>query len=942
MRIVQEDAVPPVGLVDPIQPELSDLLMWMLEKDPEARPRSASQVLGELDLLGFGDVDKKQKQKVAKRSPSLPAPTRSRASEADTGAFERPPVAKSARPASAPPPPPSSSSAEAPPTLPAQPAIRPRSGLPREEPGARPSPAPLPRDRKSVLGTVGSAFSRWFGKKEEAPPEPPPAAPPEPAPGDDVDLELEPELEGAGETVMLQAALFEAARSEPFEEATHTGSPALDESTLTTASPIPGAVTSPDLDALEDFDVEATNTSVAPGTPTAEARTEPSWNVTDSSGGAALPRRAPEPLETQLERAGFEAIGWRGQTPEGMMSYDAVFAGEPVVVHVGRREPAHYDAKARAEALRWLIAEKPALFVPFFSELPLGPDYTAFVRRVPTPERLQDGLTLPPQAALAVVTVTFRALSWLHSIGRRFDDFSHNRVRAETASPERFACALDVPVEYVDDDDAVYTTAAGGLIRGDPGYFSPGMVKGRNAQHDAGYRAGALLSALLTGHPPFGHDHQALLGILFRRVSEDPPPTRRYAPAVDEQLARFVDAMVARDPVFRARPPAEIEAEMLAMLDPDWRRAVERQLTGAPAPVHIPEVEGKPLGTPREPTLSPGDRISLWRVETHLHFGGEAELYRVINSSGQLGVMKLWYDDRVDPYGAAWREFRVGITACAASPAFAGVLDAEVLVRGAARPYVVFEEVDAPTWMEQIQAGPLVDPARLVELGRALVDGIGTVHRYFGVLGDLSGRNVLFVEGRGPVLLDVASPGVVRSAVSGFGTAGYAAPEVADGRAPEPASDSVRRRGPPRRAGPGSPALPAAGRGDADPGGRLRQRDRYGARRDPRARRARAGAGAPLAARRRSAGEAEERRGGAPRPRRGTSTLRGPTRRRAPHPERHAGRSRAQAAEADRTILTRVPDRAREDREDAARLHARRVDRQDAGRGGDGGLSLFH
>src|SRR5690606_20417231 len=117
------------------------------------------------------------------------------------------------------------------------------------------------------------------------------------------------------------------------------------------------------------------------------------------------------------------------QTPEGLSSYGAELDGTRVVVHVGRRDPPHYDARARVAALRWLVEHRPVLFVPFVREVELGPDYSAFVRLDTAPQRLLDGARLPLEPALATAIVVHRALSWLHSVGRRFDDFSHSRIR---------------------------------------------------------------------------------------------------------------------------------------------------------------------------------------------------------------------------------------------------------------------------------------------------------------------------------------------------------------------------------------------------------------------------------------------------------------------------------------------------------------------------------
>jgi len=502
----------------------------------------------------------------------------------------------------------------------------------------------------------------------------------------------------------------------------------------------------------------------------------------------APPRRIGTHTE-MLEDAGLHGPRPAGRTEEGLLRFKARDDTGPVTVYVADPPAMHLEQRVRVEAVRWLHENEPPLFVRFEGEHRLPTSEIALPRRDPVPAPLALDVKLPDVGpAVAVAAVVHRALGLLRRHGRRFDDFDLRRVRADIDDPEAFACLLCEPRHY-DPVETDVVTMQGGRFRSDPHYFSPAQHMGRPAWHDAAHTAGTVLYALLAGHPPL-HDVLNLYELSQRRVQEDPPSLGLERPDLPAEVITLTDRLIARSESSRSRPPREVECDLLGLLGEDdpWREAAERVLVEVPE-VEVPIDEAEPdEEKPPSGVLREGEQAGAWRLGRRLATGGEASVWEATGEAGEEGVLKVWFARRASPHGRTWARFKARMQACGEHAGFPRLLDSGELARRRPRPFVVLEHVKAPTWRERTESGTPPGQVDLLRTGARLLEAVCAAHELFGVAGDLSARNVLLRDDQ-PVILDVATPHKDRSELVGYGTPGYAAPEIAEGSPPSPATD---------------------------------------------------------------------------------------------------------------------------------------------------------
>ena len=167
---------------------------------------------------------------------------------------------------------------------------------------------------------------------------------------------------------------------------------------------------------------------------------------------------------------------------------------------------------------------------------------------------------------------------------------------------------------------AEYPTATG-MALGTPVYMAPEQAMGRGIGPWTDlYAAGVIAYELLCGRTPF-HDIEEPMAVMLHHVSEPAPPLRSVAADVDQQLATWVERLLAKVPA--ERPPSavaawdELEEIAVALLGPMWRRSARlpsREEPGGDRPLTPAAFEATPAGQESPPGEAP--RIATPPVTT--------------------------------------------------------------------------------------------------------------------------------------------------------------------------------------------------------------------------------------------------------------------------------------------------------------------------------------
>jgi eukaryotic-like serine/threonine-protein kinase len=100
--------------------------------------------------------------------------------------------------------------------------------------------------------------------------------------------------------------------------------------------------------------------------------------------------------------------------------------------------------------------------------------------------------------------------------------------------------------------EGAYPSGAGirtqrGVVIGTPQYMSPEQAKAKHVDHRTDiYALGVMAFELLAGHRPY--EHKNILDLLILHAEAPIPPLRDRAPAVPEEVAQLVEAMLAKRP----------------------------------------------------------------------------------------------------------------------------------------------------------------------------------------------------------------------------------------------------------------------------------------------------------------------------------------------------------------------------------------------------------
>lgn len=184
-------------------------------------------------------------------------------------------------------------------------------------------------------------------------------------------------------------------------------------------------------------------------------------------------------------------------------------------------------------------------------ELAPGSDLTRYAR----PPRL-----LPEAMVLRVASRVASALACAHEAGIVHRDVKASNVIVDWASDS--VKLTDFGIARSSDSQVTRT----GFVPGTPVYQAPEQLAGAvPGERGDLYSLGVMMFELLAGRLPF---EAPSMGLLLRQVAQETAPElRSVQPTVAEPVARFVAALLAKDPAARPWPAARVAAYLGQLAD---------------------------------------------------------------------------------------------------------------------------------------------------------------------------------------------------------------------------------------------------------------------------------------------------------------------------------------------------------------------------------------
>ena len=194
--------------------------------------------------------------------------------------------------------------------------------------------------------------------------------------------------------------------------------------------------------------------------------------------------------------------------------------------------------------------------------------------------------SLSPAQMIGVLEGLLAGLAHAHARGVVHRDLKPENLLVTDAGSVKIA-DFGIAKAYNQVWTAHYRTATGMAI-GTPAYMAPEQAMGR----DVGpwtdlYATGVIGYELLTGNAPF-HELNEPMAVMLHHIGEPIPPVASVRADADEQLAHWVEWLLAKTPA--ERPPSAVAAwealEEIAvgLLGPMWRR--QARLPAADAAAH--------------------------------------------------------------------------------------------------------------------------------------------------------------------------------------------------------------------------------------------------------------------------------------------------------------------------------------------------------------------
>ena len=161
---------------------------------------------------------------------------------------------------------------------------------------------------------------------------------------------------------------------------------------------------------------------------------------------------------------------------------------------------------------------------------------------------------IPPAEVRDVVVDVAAALEYAHAQGVVHRDLKPSNIVVETDGSVKLTdFGVAFSHEFEDPSREVFI--------GTPNYASPEQALNVTVdQRSDIYALGVVTYEMLTGYPPF--TAPSTMGILAKHVSDSPRPLRSLVADCPEDLARFVDRAMQKDPIDRYQSCTEILEEL--------------------------------------------------------------------------------------------------------------------------------------------------------------------------------------------------------------------------------------------------------------------------------------------------------------------------------------------------------------------------------------------
>jgi hypothetical protein len=201
-----------------------------------------------------------------------------------------------------------------------------------------------------------------------------------------------------------------------------------------------------------------------------------------------------------------------------------------------------------------------------------------YVRGVTLAERLRIEGRLPAEEAQRILIELTGALEHAHAHGVIHRDIKPANVLLDEQTGR--AMLADFGISKV--QGAGDSLTGSGIIIGTPHYMSPEQSLGAPNVDERSdiYSLGAVAYTMLAGREPFADSRPNEM--VFRRLSEDPPPLASLTPSVDPALAAIVMRALAREPAQRWQS-ARAMRDALARLTGDALASIPESLRDLPS-----------------------------------------------------------------------------------------------------------------------------------------------------------------------------------------------------------------------------------------------------------------------------------------------------------------------------------------------------------------------